>query len=345
MPVTPPTTLPSSHLLFSRESAPAMRERLRVLALNFSTHQSAFAGLNPLFAGPGFGAGLTQAVKNAEQVRDFDSRVAAGQQATNTEAEALAACRPRCQGLFYAVRQAWPATGPGGKATQGARLKEFGQDKYAAAREVPAQMAALIEQAALAYTTPGYAAALAAVGWLADPQQKALTAAAQTLRNAAAQQGRQSGVNAEDAGTYYLAQNQLYWFGQQLSEAAELVFADEPAVRTQFRLSPEGPEEFQMTLKPGQRKAVHLSAVLSPTRVLRFRVRAVAPDPLNADARLWVDFLPAEDAPVEHRRFLEATPKGKTQQLTAAELGEAGPWLAIENLTAEEAVVTVVVGE
>ncbi len=344
MPVAPPTTLPSNRALY-RESAPAMRERLRVLALNFPSHQSAFAALNPLFVGAGFGAGLALAAKNAEQVRDFDSRVAAGQQATYAEADALAACRPRCQGLFYAVRQAWPATGPGGKATQAARLKEFGQDKYAVAREVPAQMAALIEQAALAYATPGYAAALAAVGWLADPQQKALTTAAQTLRNAAAQQGRQSGVNAEDAGTYYLAQNQLYWFGQQLSEAAELVFAEEPALRAQFRLSPEGPEEFQMTLKPGQRKAVHLSAVLAPTRVLRFRVRAAAPDPKNPDARLWVDFLPAEDAPVEHRRFLEPTLKGKSQQLTAAELGEAGPWLALENLTAEEAVVVGVVGE
>ena len=90
---------------------------------------------------------------------------------------------------------------------------------------------------------------------------------------------------------------------------------------------------------------MHLSAVLAPTRELRFSVQAAPPDPLKPDARLWVDFLPGEEAPVEHRRFLEPTLKFKTQKILASALGEAGPWLAVENLTDQDAVVKGVVGE
>ena len=342
MPVVPPATLPNDRPLFFRESAPLMRERLRVMGLNFGPLQSKFAELNPLFDGPEFAAGLALAADAATKVKDFDTRVAARMETTHSEDDALAACRPRCQALFYAVRQAWPATAPHGKAAQEAKLKEFGQDKYAAAREQPARMVALIEQASLAVAD--HTATLAAHGWGA-PQQAALVAAGQALSAASAVQGHQGGLNATEAGAYYLAQNQLYWFGQQLSEAADIAFADEPALRDQFRLSPAGPERFTMTLKPGQRKAVHLHAVLAPTRELRFRVQAAAPDVAHPTARVWVDFLPAEDAPLEQRYFLAPTLKGQTQKVLASALGEAGPWLGIENLTDTVAVVLGTVGE
>ena len=345
MPVTAPNNLLNDRLIFSRESAPKMRLRLGTIDLNFGVHQADFAALNPVFAGPDFVAGLSLAAEAATKVKDYETREAADQNTSHSAQDALVACRPRCQALFYAVKMTWPLTGPGGKATQQARLQAFGQDKYDVAREQPARMVALIEQAALAYATPGYAAALAPTGWLAVPQQKGLTDAAQLLRDAAAVHGRQGGANAEDATAYYLAQNRLYWFGQQLSEAAEIIYADQPELRDQFRLSPTGPERFAFTLKAGQRKAVHLSAVLAPTRELRFSVQAAPPDPLKPDARLWVDFLPGEEAPVEHRRFLEPTLKFKTQKILASALGEAGPWLAVENLTDQDAVVKGVVGE
>ena len=342
---TAPDNLPNDRLL-THESAAAMRERLRVMGLSFADHQAAFAELNPYFGGPDFLAGLQVAAEYATKQKDHDTRVAAGMGATQAELAALADCRRRCQALFYAIRQTWPATTPFEKATQETHLKAFGQPKYAAAREQPARLVALIEQAALAFQElpPADATQLAAKGWAAL-QQTALVTSGAALAGAGATQGHQSGVNAGEAAAYYLAQNQLYWFGQQLSEAAELVFADEPKTRDLFRVTPTGPERFTMTLKPGQRKAVHLDSLLAPTRVLRFSVQAAPLDLAKSAARLWVDFLPAEDAPVEQRVYLEPTLKGQTQKLVAGALGEAGPWLAIENLTDTEAVVKGVVGE
>ena len=208
MPIIAPATLPTDRPIY-RESAPQMRERLRIMFLAYMANQPAFAGLNPFFAGADFADGWKLAAAAATNVKDHDTREAARMDTGLTEQEALAACRPRCQSLFYAVRQAWPLTDPNGKATQAAKLKEFGQDKYEVARDDPARMVALIEQAAIAYATPGYAALLAPKGWLADPQQKALTDAAKALAAAGATHGHQSGVNAGDAGAYYLAQNQV----------------------------------------------------------------------------------------------------------------------------------------
>lgn len=341
MAITAPLTLPDHRPVYG-QPAPEMRETMRIMLAAFLLKQPDFAGLNPaLFGGTDFADGMKLALEGATSVADYDSRVAVGSTAAITEQDALAACRPHCQSLFYFVRRAWPATANKGVAT--ARLKEFGQDKYADAFDKPTEMAALMEQANVAYSL--HTPALTAAGWLANPHHQAFVAARQTLINAGAQKGVQSGLNAEETARYYRANNGLYWFGQQLAEAADLLYATDPAQEKPFQLGASGPERYSFTLKPGQRKARHLNGLLSPSRELRFRVEGPDADPKDPQRAIWADFLPGEDSPMEYRVTLRPTAKRQTQKVKAGDLGDAGPWIGIENLTDEEVTVVVTIAE
>ena len=324
----------------SREPAPAARQRGRVMLISYEAQQPAFAGLNPKFDGPDFLVSAQAYLAEADAASANDARAAARdlafQAQTVVHAEAFRLIKP----LYYAIGQAWA-----NKAEVKAHLKAFGKAHYEDARDTTVPLLELLNLAIPAAQDPTTAAALAAKGWGA-PQLATLDAARVALQKAHEDAGRQVGLSGEQAVAYYRAQNNFYWFMQQLNEAADVLYTDpaDAPLEKQFRLGPAAPERFQFTLKPGQTKAV-AHGPLSPDRVLRCTVKVAQPDAVQPTARLWLDFLPVEGAEVEQRVALLPTAPYQTQKVLVSALGDPGPLLAVQNLTAADAVVSITVGE
>lgn len=336
--IAPPDTLPADRLI-AQEPAPAMRQRGRVMLATYEANQAAFAGLNPMFAGSEFSDSARAALQTADGASAYDARVAARDLAFQAEDTAINATFRLLKPLYYAVGQAWPTA-----SEKKTRLHAFGQKYYEAGRRSAGPLLELLNLAIPAAQDSNNADALKVKGW-GDSQLNALTTARAALQAAHETAGRQTGLSGEQAIAYYRAQNNFYWFLQQLNDAADVLFADpaDAALEKQFRLTPGAPERLQFTLAPGQTKVLHHEP-FGPDRVLRCSVQAAQPDPLTPDARLWLDFLPVEGAPVERRVALLPTEAFHTQKVKVSELGDPGPLLAIQNLTSADARVTITVG-
>ena len=335
-PITPPADRPTNRLI-SSETAPETRQRGRVMLLSYEAHQADFTGLNPLFAGVNFGTSARGYLKTADDASAYDTRAAARDQAFQAEDVTRDTAFRLLKPLYYAIGQAWPKANE--KKTY---LQAFGQKYYEPGRRTAGPLLELLNLALPAALEADNATALAAHGW-GPAQYAALDAARVLLQKAHETAGRQTGLSGEQAIAYYRAQNEFYWFMQELNEAADVLYADEPAVEKEFRLGPAAPDRLRYTLKPGQTKAL-AHAPLGPDRVLRCTVKGAKPDPLTPNARLWLDFLPVEGADVERRVALEPTAPYQTQKVKVSELGDPGPLLAVENLTDEDATVVITVG-
>ena len=337
--IIPPTTLPADRLL-GREPAPAMRQRGRVMLLSYGAQQPAFAGLNPQFNGPTFLDTAKTYLALADAASADDARAAARDLAFQAQDTAHAAAFRLLRPLYYAIGQAWPVA-----AEKKAYFKSFGNAYYEAARANTGPLLELLNLAVPAAQDATTATALTAKGW-GTAQLTALDGARAALQTAHENAGRQTGLSGEQAVAYYRAQNNFYWFLQQLNDAADVLFADaaDEALEKEFRLGPASPERYQFTLKPGQTKAL-AHAPFSPDRVLRCTVKGAAPDPLTPTARLWLDFLPVEDAPVEQRVALVPTAPYQTQRVPVSALGDPGPLLAVHNLTDADAIVSITIGD
>lgn len=326
--INPPESIPSIRLI-SEEPAPAMRQRLRAMLQQYSTDKAAFTTLNPTLFSPDFATSATYYLQQAENAAPHDARVAAGEVATDAVDAAMATARQQAQALYYFVGQAYP-----GGARKPALLR-FGQPAYDNAREDADALGGLLDQALAALADVPTATALAAHGYGA-PQLTALTAARAVLRTARTAQGTLESVNAQTGQDYYRAQNRAYWFGQQLRDAADVVYRGQGAKLDQYRLSPPGPEAREFTLKPGQRKAIRLESDLTnPDRLLRFGLRTAAPDPAQPAARVWAALTDHADAKPTTRYALAPTLKGQSAEVAVSQLGK-GAWLVLENETPEQ---------
>lgn len=335
--IIPPATRRTDRLI-CREAAPAMRQRGRVMLLSFDGQQARFAALNPQFAGPDFRDSAQHYLERADKARAYDARVAARDLAFQDEDTARDAAFRLVKPLYYAVGQVWPET-----TTKRKRLQAFGRNYYEAGRTSASALLELLNLAVPAAQDTANAALLAGKGWGA-PELTALLMARTTLQTAHETAGRQVGLSGEEAEAYYGAQNDFYWFLQQLNEAADVLFDDEPKLLQEFQLTAGAPDRLQFSVGPGQTKVLP-HAPLAPDRVLRCSVRGPQPDPLRPEARIWLDFLPVEEAEVEHRVALEPTAPYRTQKVKAADLGSPGPLLAVQNLTDQDVVVRITFGD
>lgn len=202
-----------------------MQQRMRTMRDHFAQRRAKFEQLNPEFGGT-FLADWEAAQRTAEQATSAAVRTGTLKEKTGDVNAAADDNRLLLKQLFYAVRRAFPGN-------EG-RLQQYGYAKFEAARDDHDELVALLHQAVDAATRDQ--AELAKKGFgPAQLQELADDLAAVTDANT--DQETQKGVNVEVGQDYIRKQNALYGFGQRASEAAKLVYDDDPAARQLFHLT------------------------------------------------------------------------------------------------------------
>ena len=203
----------------------AMRSQMRTMHGHYLADAAAFAALNPDLGGR-FGTDWLAAVEAADKAPNVDVRRGELREDTATVEEQMELARRTAQSVFYYVDQAFPKnTG---------RLSQYGKDRYQKAFNNADEMRLLLDMAATAAERDQ--AELAAKGFSAA-QLAGLKALADSLDVADTSQEMRKGINQEGTGDYVQAQNRAYSFGQQLSKAAKVVFAQDASKQQLYRLN------------------------------------------------------------------------------------------------------------
>lgn len=206
-------------------AADAMRQDMRTMHGHYLTYEDKFRDLNPEFDAD-YGAHWLAALDAADTATPHAARVGELKEHTVAVDTVMDQAQAALQTLFYYVGRAFPGNV--------GRLDQYGRRTYAAARDnqdkmrtllTTAHAAATRDQAALA--TKGYPAAqLAALGTLGEQ-----------LTTANTTQEVKKGTNTEDTDHYLTLQNLAYGYGQEVSAAAKVLFAQDAATRQLFRLT------------------------------------------------------------------------------------------------------------
>jgi hypothetical protein len=147
------------------------------------------------------------------------------------EVEALMEqARTQVQTLFYYVGQAFPGNA--------ARLDQYGKKQYEQARKKHDKMRALLSLAIEAAERDQDE--LAEKGFK-PAQLAALIQLAEDLEGANTDQEMRKGTNTEGSDDYIRIQNAAYTFGQQVSKAAKVAFAQDPVKQKLYLLGGSGP--------------------------------------------------------------------------------------------------------
>lgn len=201
-----------------------MRQQMRTMHAHYEANQADFQAFNPAFDAA-FGAHWLAALDAADAAPTHEVRAGELKEHTAAVLDMMAQAQRAVQTLFYYVGQAFPHNA--------GRLDQYGRRGYAAARDSQDKMRTLLATAVASATRDQ--AALAAAGYSAA-QLAALSALADQLSAANTTQEVKKGANAEGSDDYVTAQNLAYGYGQQVSAAAKVLFADDATTLALFRL-------------------------------------------------------------------------------------------------------------
>jgi|GEM_PF-2287427 len=296
-----------------------MRQHQRTLRQHYIDNADAFQTFNPAVFTDDYATRWETAQKAAESAEPGSVRTGTLKENTQTVEAEMEKARKLVQRLFYAAGQAWPKNA--------GRLNQYGKNRYEQARDDQDGMITLLDLAHDAASRPSDALALAKYGWkttdtaLLDAQGEALTTANTT------QEG-QKGVGVEAGQGYIGRQNTLYRFGQQASLAAKTLYVDDFGKRQLFDLTAGGDddgEDHELTVKPGQQKAVVFITPLEGVTGLRLLLSKPQPGMLAEVSRV----VNATDTPTAS---LSLTPDKRSRDELPADLGPAGQYLLVRNL-------------
>ncbi|OON69104.1 hypothetical protein B0919_10365 [Hymenobacter sp. CRA2] len=202
-----------------------MRQRMRTMHGHFLTDAAAFAGFNPDLNAAFAGAWLA-AIEAADAATPGSVRVGELKEQTAAVDEVMEQARQQVQQLYYYVGQAFPRNA--------GRLDQYGKKHYDRARDSHEQMRALLDMAVQAAERDE--TALAAKGYAAT-KRLALQALSTQLTATNTSQEQKKGSNKEGGDEYLALQNAAFGYGQQVSGAARVLFAEGTTKRQLYRLS------------------------------------------------------------------------------------------------------------
>lgn len=248
-------------------TAAAMRQRMRVMLGQYLLKADDFGAFNPHFDAD-FATHFLAAIDAGDAEEQGSARRAQLTEDTEEVLVEMAQARTELQMLFYFVGLAYPH--------QLSRLNEYGRRNYVKAAYQPALMQAELAQAFKVATRDHVA--LAAKGYTA-PHLAALDTIMEGLNDKKSSQGIKKGTNSEATDHFITVQNLAYSYGQEVSAASKILFADNPTLLEIFRLGDgTGPatETHTLELAVGETKAVEFTTVLvAPVQLRLHLVNAV----------------------------------------------------------------------
>jgi hypothetical protein len=298
------------------EADAAMRQDMRTMHEHYLSHQAAFQGFNPEFDAA-FGTDWLAAIDAADTTPAGTIRVGELKEDTAEVGSTMTQAQAAVQSLFYFVGRAYPHNA--------GRLAQYGRSTYNAARDNHDKMRALLQTAFTSATRDktelakkGYTPAiLAALGTLVAQ-----------LTDTNTTQEVKKGTNTEDGDHYLTTQNLAYGFGQEVSAAAKVLFAEAPATLKLFRLSgpaaPASPETHELTVAPSALGSVLFTTPLLATTRLHLRLAVPQPAQVALVGRVAA-------AGNSLRAHATLTTSISELDATADALGPDGQWLAVFN--------------
>ncbi len=202
----------------------AMRQHMRTMCEHFTANQAAFQGFSPAFDAD-FGPHWLAALDVADDAPTHEVRIGELKEDTAAVTGTMDRARQAVQQVFYFVGRAFPHNV--------GRLDQYGRRSYAKARNQHDQMRTLLQTAFASATRDQ--AELATEGYT-PAQLAALGALVGQLADTNTTQEVTKGQNTEGSDDYLTVQNIAYGFGQEVSAAAKVLFADNAATRGLFRL-------------------------------------------------------------------------------------------------------------
>jgi hypothetical protein len=302
-----------------------MRQDMRTMYQHYLTHQAALRAFNPEFD-VDFGPEWLTALNAADTAPTGTVRVGELKEDTAEVATVMEQAQSALQSLFYFVGRAFPHNA--------GRMTTYGRPTYDAARDNHDLMRTLLQTAFTSATrdkdalaTKGYTAAqLAALGQLVAG-----------LTDTNTTQEVKKGTNVEGTDDYVTIQNRAYGYGQEVSAAAKVRFAEDAATLKLFRLTdpaPAGPEAHELTVAPKDRGSVLFATPLLATT--RLHLRLAVPQP---GQQATVGRAVGPTSPLSN--FLVLSSANSELTVTATELGDAGQWVLVFNANGTAAPVRV----
>ncbi|GAB3576664.1 hypothetical protein GCM10027345_13580 [Hymenobacter daeguensis] len=304
-----------------------MRQDMRTMYQHYLTHQAAFQTFNPEFDAA-FGTDWLAAIDTADTTPPGAVRVGELKEDTAEVGNTMAQAQAAIQSLFYFVGRAFPHNA--------GRLATYGRSTYDAARDNHDKMRALLQTAFTSATrdktalaTKGYTPAMLA----------ALGALVEQLTDTNTTQEVKKGTNTEEGDHYVTTQNLAYGYGQEVSAAAKVLFAEDAATLRLFRLTgPAAPahETHELTVAPEETGSVLLRTPLLATTPLHLRLAVPQP---GQEAVVGRAGAPADKLTT----YVTLTPAISEVDLTAEALGPAGQYVLVQNSSPAPVRVEIVV--
>jgi hypothetical protein len=247
-----------------READATMRQDMRTMHAHYLTHQAAFQAFNPEF-NAAFGTDWLAAIDLADTTPNGAVRVGELKEETAEVADVMEQARTAVQSLFYFVGRAFPHNA--------GRLATYGRSTYDAARDNHDKMRTLLQTAFTSATRDK--TALAAKGYT-PAMLAALGALVAQLTDTNTTQEVKKGTNTEEGDHYLTTQNLAYGYGQEVSAAAKVLFAQDAATLKLFRMSgpaaPPAHETHELTVAPQGVEKILLDTPLADTTRLHLRL-------------------------------------------------------------------------
>jgi hypothetical protein len=301
-----------------READATMRQDMRTMHAHYLTHQAAFQAFNPEFDAA-FGTDWLAALDLADTTPNGAVRVGELKEDTAEVADVMEQARTAVQSLFYFVGRAFPHNA--------GRLATYGRSTYDAARDNHDKMRTLLQTAFTSATRDK--TALAAKGYT-PAMLTALGALVEQLTDTNTTQEVKKGTNTEEGDHYVTTQNLAYGYGQEVSAAAKVLFAQDAATLKLFRLSgPAAPahETHELTVGSKETASVLLGTPLLPTTRLHLRLAVPQAEEAAAVSRTVAATDPLQGLVVLTAAISE-------MDVTADALGPAGQYVQVQSRSA-----------
>ena len=245
------------------DAAAAMRQHMRTMQAHYMANEAAFRAFNPEFDAD-FGPQWLAAIGLADTTPDHSTRVGELKEDTDAVENVMEQARRAVQTVFYYVGRAFPKNV--------GRLTTYGRNTYEAARDNHDKMRTLLQTAFTSATRDQKE--LAAKGY-SDAQLSGLGTLVAQLAATNTTQEVQKGTNEENTAHYLTIQNLAYGYGQEVSGASKVLYAENKARRDLFRLSgpaASGRESHELTTEPGAYATATFATPLLATTGLRLRL-------------------------------------------------------------------------
>ncbi len=227
--IVTPMKKPATVLRHYSQPDAAMRQDMRTMHGHYLAHEAAFRKFNPEFDAA-FGKDWLAALDLADTTPDNTVRVGGLKEDTAEVETVMEKAQRALQAVFYYVGRAFPHNA--------GRLATYGRSTYDAARDNHDKMRTLLHTAFTSATRD--AAELDKKGYTAA-QLAELGSLAEELTTTNTTQEVTKGTNTEGTDHYITTQNLAYGYGQEVSAATKVLFADDMTTQDLFRLSSGGP--------------------------------------------------------------------------------------------------------